>query len=191
MERKRALEGSARKAVRETVCAFANDLAGTAETGVVFIGVQDDGTPLGTPITDQVLLQLSGIKTEGDIVPPPAIMVEKRRLQGQDVAVVMVQPSDSPPVRFQRNILVRNGRRQSVATAQEERILNERRRTARFNRPFDLEPVPGLRLDALNIRQFEEEYCPRAFSPEVLEANDRTIEQRLAATKMIGDYILG
>lgn len=32
---------------------------------------------------------------------------------------------------------------------------------------------------------FEEVYLPSAFAPDILEANDRTYEQRLAATKMV------
>ncbi len=45
--------------------------------------------------------------------------------------------------------------------------------------------MPTARLADLNRRQFEESYLPSAFAPDVLEANDRTYEQRLAATKMI------
>ena len=37
----------------------------------------------------------------------------------------------------------------------------------------------------LSLRRFEEEYLPHAFSPEALEANERSLEQQLAATKMI------
>jgi ATP-dependent DNA helicase RecG len=37
----------------------------------------------------------------------------------------------------------------------------------------------------LNRRLFEDRYLPAALAPEVLAANDRTLEQRLAATKMI------
>jgi ATP-dependent DNA helicase RecG len=37
----------------------------------------------------------------------------------------------------------------------------------------------------LDIRRFEEEYLPAAVARDVLAANERTLEQRLAATKMI------
>lgn len=37
----------------------------------------------------------------------------------------------------------------------------------------------------LDRRRFEDEYLPAAFAPDVLAANDRSYEQRLAATKMV------
>lgn len=66
---------------------------------------------------------------------------------------------------------------------QDERILNEKRRHG--DRPFDVRPVPAAELPDLDRRRFEDEYLPAAFSPEVLAANSRSFEQRLAATKMV------
>jgi ATP-dependent DNA helicase RecG len=183
VERKETLAGSAPTAIREAVCAFANDLPGSEVPGVVFLGVRDNGQPIGLNITDQMLLQLADIKTDGNIVPPPSILVEKRNINHTDVAVVTVMPSDSPPVRYKGAIHVRIGPRKGLATAQDERILNEKRRHRDL--PFDVQPVLGVDLSALNLRQFEDEYLANAFSPEVLEENDRSIEQRLAATKLI------
>lgn len=37
----------------------------------------------------------------------------------------------------------------------------------------------------INLIQFENEYLIQAFDPQILEANKRTLEERLAATKMI------
>jgi ATP-dependent DNA helicase RecG len=37
----------------------------------------------------------------------------------------------------------------------------------------------------LDRRRFEDEYLPAAFAPDVLAANERSYEQRLAATKMV------
>ena len=78
---------------------------------------------------------------------------------------------------------VRSGPRRSIATAQEERILNERRRHG--GRPFDVARVPGTRVDDFNRRQFEDEYLPNAITREHLWANDRSIGERLAAAKLI------
>jgi ATP-dependent DNA helicase RecG len=186
VERKESFAGAAPTSVREAICAFANDLPGSGEMGVIFVGLKDNGTSSGLQITDDLLLQLSNIKTEGNIVPPPSMLVEKRSLNGKDVAVVTVAPSDSTPVRFKGAIHVRIGPRRGLATAQDERILNEKRRHKDI--PFDIQPVPGVKISALSLRQFEEEYLPNAFSAEVLEANDRTVEQRLAATKMIASF---
>ena len=183
VEFKESLRGSAPDAVREAICAFANDLPGHGRPGAVFVGVRDDGTPAGGRITDEQLRQLAGMKTDGNIVPPPSLFVEERTLSGEPVAVVTVLPSDSPPVRYKGRIHVRIGPRRGIATAQDERILNERRRYG--NGPFDLQPIPSAKLSDLNLAQFENEYLPRAFAPDVLDANDRNIQERLAAVKMI------
>lgn len=183
VEFKETLQGDAPNTVREAVCAFANDLPDSREPGVVFVGVDDGGRPSGLAIDDALLRRLADIKTDGQIVPPPSLFVEKRPLGGADVAVVAVLPSDSPPVRYSGRIHVRNSPRRGIATAQEERILNEKRRIE--NIPFDIQPAPPAELSALNLRLFEEEYLPHAFSPEILEANDRSPAERLAALKMI------
>jgi ATP-dependent DNA helicase RecG len=183
IERKETLSGSAPTTVREAICAFANDLPGAGLPGVIFIGLKDNGQPSGVPITDELLRQLADMKTDGQTVPVPSLLVEKRTFDGHDVAVVTVMPSDSPPVRYKGAIHVRIGPRKGLATPQDERILNERRRYLAI--PFDINPLPGVGVEELNIGQFEREYLPNAFSAEVLEANERSMEQRLAATKMI------
>ncbi|MYG41071.1 MAG: transcriptional regulator [Nitrospira sp. SB0677_bin_15] len=183
VEYKESLDGSASAGIQEAVCAFANDLSGSGLPGVVFVGVKDNGEPIPISINDQMLIQLSNIKTDGNILPPPSMLVEKRTLKDADVAVMTVLPSDSPPVRYKGAIHVRSGPRRGLATEQDERILNEKRRAHTL--PFDIQPLPGTTVSDLSIPRFEEEYLPQAFSPEILEANERSIPQRLATTKMI------
>ena len=180
---KERLDGNTATSIREAVCSFANDLPGSGQPGVVFVGVGDDGQPTGLDITDQLLTGLSNVKTDGNVVPPPSMFVEKRTLKGTDVAVVTVLPSDSSPVRYKGAIHIRSGPRRGIATPQDERILNEKRRGHAL--PFDIQPVPGAAVSDISIRRFDEEYLPGAFSPETLEANERSTEQRLATTKMI------
>jgi len=85
VERKASFKGEAADRVREAVCAFANDLAGHGQPRVVFVGAQDDGTPAkGFVVSDELLRQLADIKTDGNIVPPPSLLVEKRRIAGAD-----------------------------------------------------------------------------------------------------------
>ena len=160
VERKESVQGRAPNTIREAVCAFANDLPGSGRPGVVFVGVTDDGQSAGGEITDAILRRLTDVKTDGQIVPPPSMFVEKRRLNDMDLAVVTVVPSDSPPVRYRGRIHVRTGPRRGTATAQDERILNEKRRA--ITTPFDIQPVPSVGLSALNLRRFEDEYLPRA-----------------------------
>lgn len=183
VERKESFKGNAPQTVREAVCAFANDLAGHGEPGVVFIGARDDGTPMGLDVTDELLRQLADIKTDGNIAPPPTLLVEKRRLASADFAVITVWPCDTPPVRYKGRIHVRWGPRRGLASAQDERILNERRRHR--DRPFDVQPLTGATLEDLDRLRFEQEYLPSLVARDVLQANERTYEQRLAATKLI------
>lgn len=98
VERKAAFDGDAPRAVRQAICAFANDLPDRRRPGVVFIGVRDDGTPAGLEINDALLLKLAHCKTDGNILPLPAMTVGKHTLRGADVAVVTVAPAHSPPV---------------------------------------------------------------------------------------------
>lgn len=182
-ERKESLKGDAPTKAREAVCAFANDLPDHRRAGVVFIGAHDDGTPSQLEVTDELLRQVADMKTDGNIVPPPTLTVEKRTLRGHDMAVVTVWPADSPPVRYKGRIHIRIGPRRDIASAQDERILNEKRRHG--DRPFDLHPIPAATLADLDRRRFEDEYLPAAFAPDVLESNDRSYEQRLSATKMV------
>jgi ATP-dependent DNA helicase RecG len=184
VERKASFKGSAPETVREAVCAFANDLAGHGQPGVVFIGANDDGNPTaGFTVTDELLRQLADIKSDGNIIPPPTLLVEKRHLAGADFAVITVWPCDTPPVRYKGRIHVRWGPRRGLASAQDERILNERRRHR--DRPFDVQPVTGTTLDDLDRLRFEQEYLPSLVPRDVLQANERSYEQKLAATKMI------
>ena len=169
--------------IRQAVGAFANDLPGHNRPGVVFVGVRDDGRPSGAAVTDRLLQRLADIKTDGHTLPPPVMSVDKRTLAGSDVAVVTVQPSDAPPVRARGQIWIRVGSRRAIATAQDERILNERRRHR--DAPFDLRPVAGATLADLHIRRFEEDYLPEAVDADTLCANHRTTEQQLAGTRMI------
>lgn len=130
VERKESFTGDAPTSAREAVCAFANDLPDHRRPGVVFIGARDDGTPTGIAVTDELLRQLADMKTDGNTHPPPTLTVSRHVLRCVDVAVVTVWPADSPPVRYKGRIWIRVGPPRATASAQDERILNEKRRPA-------------------------------------------------------------
>ena len=92
-------------------------------------------------------------------------------------------PSDMPPVKYDGRIWIRTGPRRSIANAQEERVLNEKRRYK--NLPFDIYPVPSAKISDLSRMIFESEYLPSAFADDVLEENGRSYEERLASCRMI------
>jgi ATP-dependent DNA helicase RecG len=183
VERKRAWDRDAPDKARQAVCAFANDLPGHDRPGVLAIGVDDNGNPAGIAITDRLLQTLADIKTDGRLLPPPALTVEKRAYRGVPIAAVTVWPADAPPVRCDGRVWIRIGPRRGTASAQDERILNEKRRAK--DRSFDTQPIRGCPLTELNRVAFEYEYLPNAVAADVLAANERNYEERLAATGMI------
>ncbi|MDP2183858.1 MAG: ATP-binding protein [Xanthomonadales bacterium] len=183
VERKQSFSGDVPDKVRQAICAFANDLPGHGVPGVVLVGVHDDGSSANFPITDKLLTDIGGIRAEGNILPIPTLTVEKRVLGNTEVAVITVMPSDAPPVRYKGRTYIRTGPRRDIASAQDERILNEKRRHRDL--PFDLQPISFARLSELNQMVFESQYLPSAFSPDVLDANHRSYEERLSACRMI------
>ena len=150
--------------IREAICAFANDLPGHRQPGVVFVGVEDDGSCSQIPITDELLRTLGGMRDDGAVTPFPVMEVRKCELGGCTVAVVIVQPSDNPPVRYRGRTWIRVGPRRAIATPEEERRLVEKRRWG--NLPFDAQPVMGSQLADLDLNRFTLEYVPALVSTD-------------------------
>ena len=96
-------------------------------------------------VDDQLLQTFLDFRTDGRIVPPPALAVAKFSYPDGDIAVVEVQPHFLPPVRFNGKLCVRVGPRKGTANETEERILTEKRsafaRTFDRLRTFDATPV--------------------------------------------------
>ena len=182
VERKESFKGDTPKKARQAICAFSNDLPNHNEGGVLFIGVKDNGDPSNIEVTDQLLLSLADMKTDGNILALPVMTVERRQLKGAEMAVITVMPSDMPPVKYDGRIWVRTGPRRSLASEQDERILNEKRRYK--NLPFDIYPIPTAKITDLSRLIFESEYLPAAFAADVLESNGRSYEQRLSSCKI-------
>jgi ATP-dependent DNA helicase RecG len=182
-ERKEAWAGDAPEKGPQAICAFANDLPNHQQPGVLFIGVDDEGSPKKITVTDQLLLTLADLKSSGNILPPPTMTVEKRTLKGYEVAVAIIWPADAPPVRFKGRIWIRTGPRRGIASAQDERILNEKRRHRDLH--FEAHPVSPCTLGDLSRATFDNDYLPNAVAADVLAANARSYEQRLASCGMI------
>lgn len=183
VERKESLKaGVVKDRVCQAICAFANDLPDHRSSGVILIGATDDGRPAGLAVDDRLLLSLADLRGDGRILPPPVMNVRKLDVGDQSVAVIEVEPSPSPPVRFNGQVWIRVGPRRAVATADEERRLAERKRAADL--PFDSRPVEGATLADLDLALFEREYLPSVLTSEVLDANNRTREQRLASLRL-------
>ncbi|MGH3984616.1 MAG: ATP-binding protein [Pseudonocardiaceae bacterium] len=180
VERKESAANSDR--LSEAICAFANDMPGYREPGVLFVGVSDNGAVLGRPVTDELLRHLADLRDQGTILPPPTMTVRKSRVDGSEVAVVEVQPSMTPPVRFKGRVYSRVGPRRAIASLDEERRLNERRRS--LDLPFDSRPIPGSSLTDLDTYAFTAVLLPALLPRDVLAENERSTEQRLAALRL-------
>lgn len=183
VEFRESLGGNDPRRIEEEVCAFANDLPATGRPGFVIVGLADDGSPVGGRVTNRMLNDLSSVRTDGNIVPPPTLHVEKRSYRNSEIALVMVQPSDSTPVRYKGVIHVRVGPVCGTATAQDERILIEKR--CHGNRPFDIQPIPSTELRDLNLIQFEYVYLIKADSTAALRASEHSLRLQLATLRMI------
>jgi ATP-dependent DNA helicase RecG len=165
------------KKIRQAICAFANDLPNHREPGVIFVGVNDDGSCNSLDITDRLLLTLANMRDDGNILPFPIIKVQQKKIDGCELVTVIVEPSDAPPVRFDGRTWIRVGPRRATATAEEERRLNEKRRSRDL--PFDLRPFPSGSIDDLDIEIVLQEYLALAIAPEILAENQRTTFQQL------------
>lgn len=144
------------------------------------VGAADDGSLSGLTVTDELLRNLAAIRSDGNVLPPPAMTVEKVVLPAGELAVVTVQPSTVPPVRYKGRVHIRIGPRKGIASEQEERILSERR--ASLLTTFDAQPVPDASLGDLTMRLFDE-YRMQTVDAEVIEANHRTTEEKLASLR--------
>ncbi len=181
VERKASPADPAR--IRQAICAFANDLPDHRKPGVIFVGVNDDGTCANLPITDELLRTLADMRSDGNITPFPTMTVQKKQLIGCDLAVIVVQPSDAPPVRFTGRVWIRVGPRRATATAEEERRLSEKRRSKDL--PFDLHPIESATLEDIDLDLFHRTYLPAAVANEVIDQNERSETQQLSSLRFV------
>ncbi len=183
VERKRVLNSSTRDKIAQTICAYANDLPAHGAPGVVLVGMNDDGTTSGLDVNDKLLLDLGGIRSDGNILPLPIVTVRKVRIGSDDVAAVVVEPHPDPPVRYEGRVWIRVGPRLATASRDDERILVERRRASDL--PFDRTPVHGASVADLDGTMFAQSYLPAAVSADVLAENGRSRAEQLQALHLL------
>jgi len=165
----------------EAICSFSNDMAAKGLPGYLIVGANDDGSIKGIDIDEQIIQTLLSFRTDGRIVPPPTMIVDKFSFDEGELAVVEVQPSQVPPVRFKGKVCIRIGPRKATANEAEERILSEKRST--FARSFDTQPCFGSVIEDLSIDIFKLIYLPTAIDEETLKTNGRDIKEQLASLK--------
>jgi ATP-dependent DNA helicase RecG len=164
----------------QAVCAFANDLPNHRQPGYLLVGVDDKGQIAGLTVTDQLLQNLAALRSDGNIQPLPVLTVSKNVLPQGELAVVEVQPSDLPPVRYKGQVWIRVGPRKAIASEQDERVLSEKR-VARAH-SFDSSPIAGASLSDLALSLFAA-YRQQVVAADVIAENHRSMEEQLASLR--------
>lgn len=165
------------------VCALSNDFANHKKTGYILLGVDDSGQVAGISIDDKVLNSLGDIRSNGNILPQPAMVVSPvYSFPEGDVVVIEVFPSDIPPVRHKGKCWIRIGPRRAIATPTEERILSEKRISTA--KTFDQQPCRGAQLEDISLELFKLTYLPQSVDEETLEKNNRDTKEQLSSLRL-------
>lgn len=163
----------------EAICAFANDLPDSRKKGYLLIGAYDDGRLSGLKVDDDLLKKISGIRSDGNILPLPVMTVDRIEFPEGDLLLTEVSPSLFPPVRYRGRVFVRIGPRRDIANEAEERLLTERR--AAYMATFDATPCLGSSLDDLELDYIRNTYLPAVVDPDILNQDKRDIKDKLAS----------
>ena len=164
---------------QEAICAFANDMPGSHKKGYLLIGVKDNGELNGLKVDDALMKKISGIRSDGNILPLPVMSTEKVVTDEGDVLVVEVTPSFDTPVRYRGRTFIRIGPRRDIASAEEERILAER--CASSLPTFDTRPCREASLKDIDTDTIVRDYLPKAIDAEVLANDQRSLKEQLAS----------
>lgn len=165
------------------VCAFANDFANHKKPGYILLGVTDKGEIAGKEIDDAILQSLGDIRSNGNILPQPAMIVSPvYHFSSGDVVVIEVLPSDIPPVRHKGKCWIRVGPRKAIASPTEERILSEKRIS--IAKTYDQQPCKGARLEDMSVELFKLTYLPQSVDKETLTENNRDTKEQLASLRL-------
>ncbi|MDA8377471.1 MAG: putative DNA binding domain-containing protein [Planctomycetia bacterium] len=165
----------------KAICAFSNDMPGSGLPGYLFVGVDKKGVPTGANIDERLLESFASHRNNGQILPVPSMHVFKANCRGKDIAVVEVFPSDMPPVRYKQVVYIRTGPSTGIATAEQERRLEERR--VDRARTWDTRACVDASLNDLALDIFKSTYLPSGVSRAVLEENGRSVEEQLGSLR--------
>lgn len=181
VERKRSAGDS--NSIHRSICAFANDLSASGKSGVIFVGVEDDGTCSGIEVDDELLRTLAQMRSDGSIQPIPTMDVVQKTIKGCELAVVQVVPSSNPPIRFRGRVWIRVGPTVQQASSEEEQRLTERNLASHKN--FDMRPTIGASMDDLDTEHVRASYLGSAIARDILERNQRPLEQQLRSLRLV------
>lgn len=164
------------------VCALSNDFPNHKQPGYILLGVKDDGSIAGISWTDKELRNIGDLKANGNILPPPSMVISPVfKFPEGEVVVIEVIPSRYPPVRYKGRCWIRIGPRRGIATIEEEKMLTGKR--AGYIKSFDVTPVLGSNLNDIILDYFKNTYLPLAVAKETIQQNNRNIEEQLASLR--------
>lgn len=167
---------------QEAICAFANDMPGSGKKGYLLIGVDNNGKICGMNVDDALMKRISGIRSDGNILPLPVMTTEKVKTDEGDVLVVEVTPSFDTPVRYRGRTFIRIGARRDIASAEEERILSER--CAASLPTFDTRPCREATIEDIDTETIVKEYLPKAIDADTLATDSRSLKEQLASLRL-------
>ncbi len=179
IERTRAFDKADK--MGQAISAFANDLSGRGKSGYLFLGVENDGKISGKRIDDEQLTSLGGLKTDGALLPPPAMAMEVFHFDEGDVVVVEVFPSAYPPIRYRGQAWVRIGARKALASDEDLHVFAERRMAAGVR--FEEQPCMAARLEDLDVDIFRNHYLPQAIKAEIIDDDVRSVKEQMSALR--------
>lgn len=139
----------------------------------------------GTRIDDTLLKMLAMMRSDGSIQPLPTMQVDGITIDDRCVAVVQVEPSRSPPVRFDGRVWIRVGPTVQQATMEDELRLVERRRASSLS--FDRQPFTEATVDHLDLQYIEEVYLPSAIAADVLAENRLSLSSQMESLGLLVD----
>jgi ATP-dependent DNA helicase RecG len=144
---------SQRDAILQAVCALANDLADSRQTGYLLIGVDKSGQPRGIDPEGDLDAQQREVADRlrsSKIQPVPSTSVTIARYDERHLLVVGVEPYAVPPVvEVDGQAWVRVDSSTRRANQADITRLNERRPAAHV--PFDTRPLPTTSLGDIEV----------------------------------------
>jgi ATP-dependent DNA helicase RecG len=180
VERKASLS-SGSEPIGHAICALANDLSRSRTPGVLFVGAYDDGSCANLNINEEIIRRLTEFSRDGSFYPLPMIDVHKKTLGGCELAVVVVHPTEHPPMRYKQTVWVRVGNTTRRSTQAEEQRLSENRQS--LNLTWDIRAARGATIDDLDDEIIRSAIFPSLISSEVLRENNRNREEQLSSLK--------
>lgn len=168
--------------IYKAICAFANDFSRSNQEGVIFIGREDNGDCSHIELSEDIERNfIQKLRSSGSILPLPDISSKRITIQGCEVITLIVRPSLSTPVEYGKEAYIRQGNSSNRAKASEISALVQKRTSA----TFDAQGLNGATFEDLDEIYLKDSYIPDAVDKKVLAENGRSLQEQLAALRIL------